>query len=143
MHDTMIRMTPLSRWALSKDEQGKIKDLFLSELVRITNKKEMDSLIKSMLSDSESLMLAKRLVGFVLIDEGRSDMEISRILHITRATAAKFRMVYRHAKDLDSPVVKTVNRLKTSEVMKLVLKEVLLKYALPAAFGRIPKKGIF
>jgi len=40
-------------------------------------------------------------------------------------------------------VVKVVERMKISEAMKNLLKEVLLKYAIPAALGRIPKKGIF
>lgn len=136
-------MTPLSRWALTNEEEGKIKRLFLKELVRINVVKEMESLLKALLSESEYLMVAKRLVAFVLVDEGHSDMQIAGILHVTRATSTRFRMVYKHAKEKQEVVVNVVARVKGSEASKQILKDILFKYALPAALGRIPKKGIF
>lgn len=136
-------MTPLSRWSLSKEEQIRIRNLFLGELVKITDKGEMESLMKSLLSESEYFMVAKRLVAFVLVDEGYSDVEIGRMLHLTRATVSKFRTIYKFSRERQEPVVKVVERVKASEVMKYILKEVLIKYALPAAFGHIPKKGLF
>ena len=88
-------------------------------------------------------MIAKRLVGFVLIDEGYTDVEIAKILHTTRPTVGRFRWVYKRAVEKNDPVVKVVEKLKTSDVVKEVIKDILFKYALPAAFGRIPKKGLF
>ena len=103
----------------------------------------MESLIKSLLSESEYFMVAKRLVAFVLVDEGYSDVEIARMLHLTRGTANKFRTIYKFSRERQDLVVKVVERVKASDVMKYILKEVLIKYALPAAFGHIPKKGLF
>ncbi len=136
-------MSPLSKWSLSKDEQIRIRNLFLNELVKIADKDEMESLLKSLLSESEYFMVAKRLVAFVLVDEGYLDVEIARMLHLTRATANKFRTIYKFSRDRQDPVVKVVERVKASDVMKYILKEVLIKYALPAAFGHVPKKGLF
>lgn len=136
-------MSPLSKWSLSKEEQKRIGSLFLNELVKVVDKDEMDSLVKSLLSESEYFMVAKRLVTFVLVDEGYSDVEIAKMLHLTRATVNKFRMIYKFSRERQDPMVKVVERVKISEVMKNLLKDVLLKYALPAALGRIPKKGIF
>jgi len=136
-------MSPLSKWSLAKEEQDKIRDLFLGELIEITDKDEMESLMKSLLSESEYFMVAKRLVTFVLVDEGYSDVEIARMLHLTRGTVNKFRTIYKFSREKQEPVVKVVERVKASEVMKYILKEVLIKYALPAAFGHIPKKGLF
>ena len=136
-------MSPLSKWSLSKGEQIKIRNLFLNELVKIVDVDEMESLMKSLLSESEYFMVAKRLVAFVLVDEGYSDVEIGRMLHLTRATANKFRTIYKFSRERQDPVVKVVERVKASDVMKYILKEVLIKYALPAAFGHIPKKGLF
>lgn len=132
-------MSPLSKWSLSKDEQSRIGNLFLNELIKITDKDEMESLLKSLLSESEYFMVAKRLVAFVLVDEGYSDVEMARMLHLTRGTANKFRTIYRFSRERQEPVVKVVERVKTSEMMKYILKEVLIKHVLPAAFGRIPK----
>lgn len=128
---------------MTKDEEERIKDIFLSELVKAVDKIEMRSLLKSLLTESEYMMISKRLVAFVLIDEEYTDVQIAKILHITRATANRFRLVYKYAQEKDEPIVKIVHKVKVSEVVKQILKDVLLKYALPAAFGRIPKKGLF
>lgn len=136
-------MSPLSKWTLSKEEQIRIRNLFLDELVKIVDKGEMDSLMKSLLSESEYFMVAKRLVTFVLVDEGYSDVEIARMLHLTRATVNKFRMIYKFSGEKQEMVIKVVKRVKAGEVMKKLLKDIFFKYALPAALGRIPKKGIF
>lgn len=136
-------MSPLSKWSLSKGEQNRIKNLFQDELIKISDRDEMESLMKSLLSESEYFMVAKRLVTFVLVDEGYSDVEIARMLHLTRGTVNKFRTIYKFSREHQDPVVKVVERVKASDVMKYILKEVLIKYALPAAFGHIPKKGFF
>ncbi|KKS32548.1 MAG: hypothetical protein UU93_C0006G0027 [Candidatus Amesbacteria bacterium GW2011_GWA2_42_12] len=136
-------MSPLSKWPLTTDEQIRIRNLFLNELVKISDKDEMESLMKSLLSESEYFMVAKRLVAFVLIDKDYSDVQIAKMLHLTRATVNKFRTIYKYSRERRDPVVKVVERMKISEAMKNLLKEVLLKYAIPAALGRIPKKGIF
>ena len=136
-------MTPLSRWKLTSNEEERIKDIFLGELVKTIDKIEMRSLLKSLLTESEYMMIAKRLVAFVFIDEEYTDVQIAKILHITRATANRFRLVYKHAQEKNEPIIEIVHKVKVSEVVKQILKDVLLKYALPAAFGRIPRRGLF
>ena len=142
IHDTMVIVTPLSRWQLSTQEEEKIKDVFGKKLAEITDAGEMRSMMKTLLSRSEYLMLAKRLVAFVLIEEGYPDVEIGRILHVTRATANRFRLTYRYAKEKNEPLVRIVHEVRASEVMKEILKS-LVKYAVAAAGGKIPRKGIF
>jgi len=100
----MVIVTPLSRWQLSTQEEEKIKDVFGKKLAEITDAGEMRSMMKTLLSRSEYLMLAKRLVAFVLIEEGYPDVEIGRILHVTRATANRFRLTYRYAKEKNEPL---------------------------------------
>ena len=98
--------------------------------------------MKTLLSVSEYLMIAKRLVAFVLIEEGKTDVEIGRMLHVARAIANRFRLVYDRARDKSEPAVDVVHKIRASEVMKEII-TALLKYAMLAAGGRIPKKGIF
>lgn len=136
-------MTPLSRWQLSKKEEDLVTGLFLNELLEITDKTEMKSLLKALLSDSEFLMIAKRLVAFVFIDEAYTDMEIAKILHVTRATAIRFRLTYRLSKEKKEPVVKIVEKIRKSENLKEVLKNVLFKYAIPMALGKKPRFGLY
>ena len=131
-------MTPLSKWRLTSEEENKVKDTLTSKLVKISDEKEMKSLLERLISESEYLMLSKRLVAFVLIDEGYSDVQIAKILHFTRATANRLRIIYKHARELNEPVVKLVKEVKASEELKKILQDILFKYLLPAAFGKIP-----
>ena len=135
-------MTPLSRWQLNKGEEEKIKNVFLDELVSITKTDEMRSMVKALMSETEYLMLAKRFVAFVLVEEGKTDVEIGKMLHVTRATANRFRMAYLRAKDKSEAVVKVVDKVKRSEIMNEILKS-LLRYLITSAGGRIPRRGIF
>lgn len=136
-------MSPVSRWPLTKDEEEKVRDLFLGRLVEITEKDKMRSLLKSLLSESEYLMVAKRLVAFVLVDEGYTDVEAAKILHVTRATANRFRIIYKFSREKKEPVVQVVREFKRKPEFKYILLKVLVKHVLPAAMGRIPKRWPF
>lgn len=102
----------------------------------------METLIRVLLSDSERLMVAKRVFAFVLIDQGLGNSEIAKRLHFTRATVERLRTRYKHQEELQKPVKEIAQRIKSSEVLGELLK-MFLEYAVPAAFGRGPKKGIF
>lgn len=60
----------------------------------ISKREEMIKFLNSLLTDTEKLMLAKRLAIIVLIKEGLSDSNISSALHVTRITVEKLRYFY-------------------------------------------------
>jgi Trp operon repressor len=115
--------------------------VLVSELVKISSEEEMKTLIKVLLTETEQLMIAKRVFAFVLIDQGVGNMEIARRLHFTRATVERLRVVYKHLDEANKPVKKLVKQFETSEVLRELLKK-FLKYAIPAAFGKIPLKSV-
>ena len=136
-------MTPVSKRKLSKESEEKIKRVFLDQLAAITDKEEMASFMGRILTESEKIMLAKRLVAFVMIDKGVDDLHISQSLYLTRETVARFRLIFTAAKEKKEPVFKMIQELQIKAELKRLLKQLLVGYVLPAAFGRIPKRSIF
>jgi len=63
-------------------------------LSSISKRDEMLKFLNSLLTDTEKLMLAKRLAIIVLIKEGLGDSAISEALHVTRITVTKMRYFY-------------------------------------------------
>lgn len=132
-------MTPLSRWPLTKEQEEKARNLLITELVKINEIENMKSLLCSLLSESEYLMISKRLMAFVLIDEGYSDVEISRILHVTRATSLRFRTTYELAHTKQEKIVEVVNKVKQNDELKGLMK-FLIKWVVMSAAGRVPRE---
>ena len=143
MHDTLIDiMTPLSRWKLTETEENRIKDLWVGHLISIVDKEAMRDFLSLVLSDTEFLMLAKRLIAFLLIEQGKSDVEVGKLLHLTRSTASRFRLIYLRSKTTSGQVNKMVNKLGSKKEVNEFLNG-LMNYLKTAPFGRIPRKSIF
>lgn len=132
-------MPRVSRIPLDKNIEQEIKETFLEELVGIIDKNEMTSLLERLLTDQEKIMLAKRLVSFVMIDKGIPDTQIGKMLHLTRETVIRFRLVYTGAKDKNEHVVKVIKDLQLKKKFVRLFKQFITGYALPAALGKIPK----
>jgi hypothetical protein len=81
-------MTPLSRWKFSTQDEEKVKQVLVLELVKISEVKNMEAMIGVLMTETEQLMMAKRIFAFVLIDQGMNNMDIAKKLHFTRETVA-------------------------------------------------------
>jgi Trp operon repressor len=136
-HVTLDDMVPLSKWKLSKVEEEQVKQVLILELAKISNEEKMRTLIQVLMTDTEQLMIAKRIFAFVLIDRGLGNVEIARHLHFTWATVERLRIVYKHLDETNKPVKKLIEQFETSKILKELMKR-FLKYAVPAAFGKIP-----
>jgi Trp operon repressor len=132
-------MTPVSRRSLPKESLKRIEGLLISELCRINQPEKFEPLIEALLTESERVMLAKRMAVFVMAENGISDTDIASSLNLTRVTTAKLRLTYQLAREQKSPVAETVQNKQLWETLKPMLKKFLIKYALPAAMGRIPR----
>ena len=130
-------MTPVSRIKLSPEEESQVLEVFLSELVRLTDGDELRCLITLLLSESEKIMLAKRMAAYVMIEHQIPDTNISKTLHLTRITVSKLRLNYLLQKERKEPVIKIIQRPKLVDILKPLFAK-FLKYAIPAAGGIIP-----
>lgn len=87
-------MPHVSRYKLPKKiEQELIKNLNLV-LSTISKHEDMLTFLNALLTDTEKLMLAKRLAIIILISEGLPDSHIATKLNVTRMTVAKMRYFY-------------------------------------------------
>ncbi len=134
---TLLIMPHVSRNKLPKDIEEQLLNNFDLVLSSISNKDRMIKFLSFLLTETERVMLAKRLAVVILVSEGKADSEISNSLHITRMTIGKIRYFYEaRAKvgfDVALAELKS-ERLKT-EVKKFIGS--LTRYAVRAAGGRI------
>ena len=87
-------MPHVSRYKLNPSQEKELIESLNLVLSSISNKHDMLRFINSLLTDTEKLMLAKRLGVVVLVKEGLQDSDISSALHITRMTISKLRYYY-------------------------------------------------
>ncbi len=96
----------------------------------------MSTFLLSLLTTTEQIMLAKRLMMFVLIKEGYTDMELSRTVHVTRVTASRFRyFIESHGEGFEI-AWKILEDEKLLEELKGFLSR-LVTYTAMAAGGRV------
>jgi len=135
-------MTQVSRHKLEPEDEERTISLFIDELAKITDPKELKGLLDLLLVPTEKLMLAKRMAVFVMVEHNLPDAHIAKSLHLTRVTVQKLRLTYQLAKEKDDPVVKIVQKPELKKLLMPILKKILVDYALPAAFGKIPRRPI-
>jgi DNA-binding NarL/FixJ family response regulator len=131
-------MTPLSRWKLQPEAEKQVKEILVQELTKIGKIPEMEMLADLLWSETEKLILAKRVLAFILIKKGMSDTEIAKRLHLTRETVQRQRIRYIRLLEKDKPVSEVIDKIETSRVVKEIMQG-LMKYAVTAAFGKIPR----
>ncbi len=87
-------MPHISRYPLSVKVESEIVQNLNVILSAINKSEEMLSFIHSLLTPTEKVMIGKRMAMVILIEEKLKDSEISKILHVTEPTVAKFRIFY-------------------------------------------------
>lgn len=134
-------MSHVSQNRLDKHAEVKLLNAFNKVLSHIHKDEAMQSFLTAPLSPTEKLMLAKRLGMYYLIKEGYSDVEISRMLHLTRITISRFRYFL----DSQGQGFQVAWEIFQTEEIKNEVKNVLQDlagYAARAAGGRV-KPTIF
>lgn len=118
-----------------KAEEELIKNLDLV-LSKIGKNEEMVPFLNSLLTETERLMIAKRLAVILLLEHGLHDVQISNMLHVTRMTISKMRLFYEgRGKDLKIGVKKLAEQ-KNIEDFKILLTS-LARYSIRAAGGYV------
>ncbi len=134
-------MPQISRNKLPNNIEKQLISNFNSVMSSISQKDKMLAFLDSLLTNTERLMLAKRLAVVVLVSEGKSDTEISNSLHITRMTVAKIRYFYEaRAKEGFDIALKELGSQKMKKEVGEFLAS-LTRYSVRAAGGYV-KPGI-
>ena len=87
-------MTHVSRRKLPAKTRQQILDGLLFVLTNIKSGKEMEQFLDAFLSETEKIMLAKRLAIVFLLEEGIEEMEIAETLNVTQATVSRIKLWY-------------------------------------------------
>lgn len=130
-------MPHVSKHRLPIKEEGQLIESLNMVLSGISKRDEMLKFLNSLLTDTEKLMLAKRLTAIVLIKQGVTDSDISNSLHITRMTISKLRYYYeaRAQEGYNIALNKIENDKVLQEVKRFVLS--LADYGTRAAGGYV------
>lgn len=130
-------MTHVSRNKLEPQEEKELTEALNLVLSGISKRDEMLKFLNALLSDTEKLMLAKRLAMIVLIKEGLGDTAVSDALHVTRITVTKFRYFYesRAKEGYDIALNKIENDKFLQGVKRVIL--ALADYSIRAAGGYV------
>lgn len=128
-------MPHVSRKKLSAKVLDQLVDSLLFVLTDIKNKKEMEEFLSSFLSQTEKVMLAKRLAIVFLLEEGIEETKIADILNVTQPTVFRMRLWHEiHGAGYQWAIAKIRKQKLLGEVKKLALQ--LAAYAIRAAGGR-------
>lgn len=128
-------MTHVSRYKLpKKTEETLIKNLNLV-LSKISKQEEMEYFLNAFLTETEKLMLAKRLAVAVLLEEGIPESQIAETLHVTRITVAKMRYFLESRGQGYKVALQKIAREKDLQLFKKLLLE-LARQAIRSAGGR-------
>lgn len=128
-------MTHVSRYRLSRRTEEKLLKTLHTVLAKISKQEEMEVFLGSFFSETERLMLAKRLGIVTLLDEGLPDSQIAETLHVTRITVAKMRYFLEARGQGYKVALMKIAREKDLQLLKQLLLK-LARYSARAAGGR-------
>lgn len=133
-------MPHLSKNRLKKvDEEQLLKSLKLV-LSKIDKTEDVESFLYSLLSETEQLMIAKRLAIIVLLKEGLPESTIAHSLHVTRETVSRLQMKSELKGVGYNLALQVLEQQKQLDTFKQFLLS-LARYSVRAAGGRV-KLGI-
>lgn len=130
-------MPHVSRIKLKKETEEKLTNTLEDVFTHLKNPLDTKFFINSLLTETEKLMLAKRLAIALLVKQGLNDSEIASTLHLTRITVSRMRFFYegRGKKGFDI-AIKKLEELQMLEDFKKMLMS-LAGYTVRASGGYI------
>lgn len=129
-------MPQVSRRKLSKVTEKQLIESLNLVLVSIGKKDAMVDFLNALFTETEKLMLAKRLAIVIMLDKGMKDSEIAMLLNVTRMTVAKMRYFYEARGDGYNIALEKIKKDKQlQEVNKVLLQ--LTRYTIRAAGGYV------
>lgn len=129
-------MPHVSRHKLSPKIEAELYEKLTSVLTAINKQSDTELFLSALLTNTEKVMLAKRLAIIVLVEEGLTDSEIAQTLHITRITIAKMRYFYEARGEGYKIAIRELEKQKKLQDFKKLLLSIA-RYSVRAAGGRV------
>lgn len=103
-------MSRVSKIKLNEEMQEEISEHFLYLIASLNNQKEIKSFFDEFLTKEEKVMLAKRLVLFMMLQKGYSSSFIQTALQVSYETVRSYSIQFAHK---DSIFQQITNKLLT------------------------------
>lgn len=114
-------MTRISRFKLRNEELEELVDHFTYLISSLTSKSEIENFFTEFLTREEKLMLAKRLVLFMMIQKSYSPTTIQSTLHISYETVRTYTNQFTNKNAIFKKTIQQlIKREKSKEFWKKV-----------------------
>ena len=101
-------MTRVSRHKLHHDTSAGITDHFLYLITSLTNQKESENFFESFLTKEEKIMLAKRLVLFMMLKKDYPPNVIQSALHVSYETVRTYSLQFTNKNSLFQQTIERI-----------------------------------
>lgn len=129
-------MPHVSRIKLPPKEERELVEALKICFMRIEGSEKMDKFLDSVLTQTERVMLAKRLAIVVMLKENFQESDIANSLHVTRVTIERIKHnLEAHWQGFDY-ALEVLEKEKRLKMLKKVLIS-LAKYSIRAAGGYV------
>ena len=122
-------MTYVSKKPLKKDVKKRLDEQFIKTIVALRTTPGGKNFISELLTESEQIMLAKRLMMIFMLAEGISQYRIKQLLHVSSSTVAHIGLGFKSGK---FEHIRSVCRHKKSHKTFLDELEVIVRLGMPS-----------
>ena len=131
-------MPQISKRILKPEVKKDLLDSLSYTIKELKTKKDVDSFLSSALTDTERIMVAKRVLTAFLLRNNVEEKKIGDTLKLTSATITRLKMWISLRRDGFDLLFNKLEKRSRENIAKQIFYKVL-NYSIKAAFGRIPK----
>jgi len=131
-------MPQVSKRKLDQKVKQDLLDTLSYAIKELKNKSEVDKFLSSALTDTERLMIAKRVVTAFLLDNEVEEKKIGNTLKLTSATISRLKMWINLRKDGFVLIFSKLEKKSKEDLAKQLLYKIL-NYSIKASMGWTPK----
>ncbi len=131
-------MSQVSKRKLKPEIEKDLFDSFSYVIKELETKNEVDKFLSSALTDTERLMVAKRVVTAYLLKNKVEEKKIGDILKLTPSTITRLKMWINLRKEGFDLMFNKLEKRSMQNLAKQILLKIL-NYSIKAAFGRAHK----
>ena len=131
-------MPQISRRKIEPKIKQDLLDSLSYTIKELKTKKEVDRFLSSVLTDTERLMVAKRVVSAFLLRNKVEEKKIGDALKLTPSMITRLKMWINLRREGFELVFRKLEKRSVEDAAKQILYKIL-NYSIKAAFGRAPK----
>lgn len=131
-------MPQISKRKLTPQVKKDLLDSLSYTIKELKTKSEVDRFLSSALTDTERLMISKRVLTAFLLRNSVEEKKIGETLKLTSATITRLKMWISLRREGFDLVFSKLKKRSREDVAKQIFYKIL-NYSLNAAFGRAPK----